>query len=157
MDDQGSLTSVNTTKALTSMVSQKQNTPRFPARIDAGKPPLLPTPTTVVNANDKPLAIKWISPAERQERLKKGLCFNCDNRWVRGHKCPAKFMLLMTDAKDTNEQETDVEKEEAVESGDISCLNSLVGHGSPRSLQLWGTWGNGQVHILIENGSTHNL
>ncbi|GJX85315.1 hypothetical protein Tco_0336089 [Tanacetum coccineum] len=48
-------------------------------------------------ATTKPLAIKWISPAERQERLNKGLCFNCDNKWVRGHKCPGKFLLLMTE------------------------------------------------------------
>ncbi|GKG63487.1 hypothetical protein Tco_0640982, partial [Tanacetum coccineum] len=26
--------------------------------------------------------------------------------------------------------------DDAVESGDISILNSLIGHGSPRSLQL---------------------
>ncbi|GJX57657.1 retrotransposable element Tf2 [Tanacetum coccineum] len=53
------------------------------------KPLLLPTPTSgTSNATSKPLAIKWISPAERHERLSKGLCFNCDNRWARGHKCP---------------------------------------------------------------------
>nr|GEX43223.1 hypothetical protein [Tanacetum cinerariifolium]GEY18675.1 hypothetical protein [Tanacetum cinerariifolium] len=49
------------------------------------------------------------------------------------------------------------EEDEALESGDISILNSLVGHGSPRSLQLWGTVGAGEVHVLIDNGSTHNF
>nr|GEU49397.1 hypothetical protein [Tanacetum cinerariifolium] len=49
------------------------------------------------------------------------------------------------------------EEDEALESGDISILNSLVGHGSPRSLQLWGTVGAGKVHALIDNGSTHNF
>ncbi|GJY21417.1 hypothetical protein Tco_0393983 [Tanacetum coccineum] len=44
--------------------------------------------------------------------------------------------------------------DEAVESGDISILNSLVGHGSPRSLQLWGKIGTTDVHVLIDNGST---
>ncbi|GJX85901.1 retrotransposon-related protein [Tanacetum coccineum] len=43
------------------------------------------------------------------------------------------------------------------ESGDIFILNSLIGHGSPRSLQLWGTIGTGDVHVLIDNGSTHNF
>nr|GEW61723.1 retrotransposon-related protein [Tanacetum cinerariifolium] len=42
--------------------------------------------------------------------------------------------------------------------GDISILNSLIGHGSPRSLQLWGTIGSTEdVHVLIDNGSTHNF
>ncbi|GKA26410.1 retrovirus-related pol polyprotein from transposon 297 family protein [Tanacetum coccineum] len=49
------------------------------------------------------------------------------------------------------------EGDDAVESGDISILNSLIGHGSPRSLQLWGKIGKGDVHVLIENGSTHNF
>ncbi|GJX45785.1 ty3-gypsy retrotransposon protein [Tanacetum coccineum] len=49
------------------------------------------------------------------------------------------------------------EGEDVVESGDISMLNSLVGHGSPRSLQLWGAIGKEDVHVLIDNGSTHNF
>ncbi|GJW93030.1 ty3-gypsy retrotransposon protein [Tanacetum coccineum] len=110
-----------------------------------------------VNPTAKPLAIKWISPAERQERLSKGLCFNCDNRWTRGHKCPGKFLLLMTDSVEDTGEDLTAEEDEAVESGDISILNSLVGHGSPRSLQLWGKIGTTAVHILIDNGSTHNF
>ena len=105
------------------------------------KPPLLPAPpkatvnsNATVNPTAKPLAIKWISPAERQERLSKGLCFNCDNRWTRGHKCPGKFLLLMTDDVEDTSEDVTVEDDEAVETGDISILNSLVGHGSPRSL-----------------------
>ncbi|GJU42159.1 ty3-gypsy retrotransposon protein [Tanacetum coccineum] len=47
-----------------------------------------------------------------------------------------------------------IEHEDAMESGDISILNSLVGHGSPRSLQLWGVLGSGKVHVLIDNGSS---
>ncbi|GJU25681.1 ty3-gypsy retrotransposon protein [Tanacetum coccineum] len=101
------------------------------------KPLTLQAPPKVLGNMGKPLAIKWISPAERQERLSKGLCFNCDNRWMRGHKCPAKFLLLMKESEDEScgEASSAVE-EEVVESGDISILNSLVRHGSPRSLQL---------------------
>ncbi|GKA21426.1 ty3-gypsy retrotransposon protein [Tanacetum coccineum] len=52
---------------------------------------------------------------------------------------------------------TPMENKEAIESGDTSILNSLFGHESPRSLQLLGTLGTGKVHILIDNGSTHNF
>ncbi|GKC30855.1 ty3-gypsy retrotransposon protein, partial [Tanacetum coccineum] len=121
------------------------------------KPTELPVAPKVAGNNDKPLAIKWISPAERQERLSKGLCFNCDNRWTRGHKCPGKFLLLMTENDEDMGEEVTAAEEEAMESGDISILNSLVGHGSPRSLQLWGKIGDTRVHILIDNGSTHNF
>ncbi|GJU53978.1 reverse transcriptase [Tanacetum coccineum] len=92
--------------------------------------PILPTPpkvnvnlNAVVNSNAKPLAIKWIY------------------LWVRGHKCPGKFLLLMVDDGDDVGHDRDVVGADTVESGDISILNSLIEHGIPRSLQLWGTIG----------------
>ncbi|GKD71946.1 hypothetical protein Tco_1326036, partial [Tanacetum coccineum] len=42
--------------------------------------------------------------------------------------------------------------DDAVESRDISILNSLIGHGSPRSPQLWGTIGTTDVQVLIDKG-----
>nr|GEV51743.1 hypothetical protein [Tanacetum cinerariifolium] len=45
----------------------------------------------------------------------------------------------------------------ALESGDISTLISLVGNESPRTLQLCGTIGLGNTHVLIDNESTHNF
>ncbi|GKD39189.1 ty3-gypsy retrotransposon protein [Tanacetum coccineum] len=55
------------------------------------------------------------------------------------------------------DQDNPEDQGDALESGDISILNSLVGNGSPRSLQLWGTIGSGNIHVLIDNGSTHNF
>ncbi|GKA90941.1 hypothetical protein Tco_0812811 [Tanacetum coccineum] len=45
------------------------------------------------------------------------------------------------------------EGDDAVESGEISILNSLIGHGSPRSLQLLVKIRKGDVHVLIDNGT----
>ncbi|GKD80031.1 hypothetical protein Tco_1342652, partial [Tanacetum coccineum] len=161
LDDQAMLVSVTATKSMVSSGGQRQSNPRFgvpSSLVTATKPSLLPTPAqTTVTTNSKPLAIKWISPAERQERMSKGLCFNCDTRWTRGHKCPGKFLLLMTEDEDDTGTAVQDEGEDVVESGDISILNSLVGHGSPRSLQLWGAIGKEDVHVLIDNGSTHNF
>ncbi|GJV76159.1 class II heat shock protein [Tanacetum coccineum] len=42
--------------------------------------------------------------------------------------------------------------DDAVESRDISILNSLNGHGSPRSSQLCGTIGTTDVQMLIDKG-----
>ncbi|GJW87610.1 retrotransposon-related protein [Tanacetum coccineum] len=65
---------------------------------NSGKPPLLPTPTEyTTNTNTTALAIKWISLEERQERLNKGLWFNCNSKWMCGHKCPGKFLLHMAE------------------------------------------------------------
>nr|GEY77139.1 hypothetical protein [Tanacetum cinerariifolium] len=46
---------------------------------------------------------------------------------------------------------------DSMKTGHISILNSLIAHESPRSLKLWGTMGSGDVHVLIDNGSTHNF
>ncbi|GKF01042.1 hypothetical protein Tco_0027965, partial [Tanacetum coccineum] len=62
-----------------------------------------------------------------QERLNKGLCFNCDNKWVHGHKCSGKFLLLMADEDDDTVQESEQDTLDATESGDISILNSSIG------------------------------
>ncbi|GJR90373.1 ty3-gypsy retrotransposon protein [Tanacetum coccineum] len=75
--DQQSGTVITTTA--TSITSQpKPATPRFSGpKTDVGKLPLLPTPTSVSsNIANKQLAIKWISPAKRQECLNKGLWFS---------------------------------------------------------------------------------
>ncbi|GJX15841.1 ty3-gypsy retrotransposon protein [Tanacetum coccineum] len=151
LEDQGTI--VLTAKV--TAISKPTTTYFVSPRLDNPKSPLLPTPPKGgVATGATPLPIKWISPAERQERLSKGLCFNCDKQWVRGHKCEGKFLLLMAEDADDGDH---IEHEDAMESGDISILNSLVGHGSPRSLQLWGVLGSGKVHVLIDNGSTHNF
>nr|GEU83216.1 Rho GDP-dissociation inhibitor 1-like [Tanacetum cinerariifolium] len=101
-----------------------------PTTVNTAKPPLLPKPM----GPSKLFAIKWISPAERQERFNKGLCFNCDNQCERGKKCSGKFLLLTTDEEDDPGATTIEEGDNAVESGDILILNSLIGYGSLRSL-----------------------
>ncbi|GJW45377.1 ty3-gypsy retrotransposon protein [Tanacetum coccineum] len=54
----------------------------------------------------------------------------------------SKFLFLMTGEDDESPGiDAPTKEDEALESRDISILNSLVGHGSPRSLQLWGTMG----------------
>ncbi|GJX49023.1 hypothetical protein Tco_0275868 [Tanacetum coccineum] len=55
------------------------------------------------------------------------------------------------------DQDNPEDQGDALESGDISILSSLVGNGSPWSLQLWGTIGSGNIHVLIDNGNTHNF
>ncbi|GJZ91658.1 retrovirus-related pol polyprotein from transposon TNT 1-94 [Tanacetum coccineum] len=138
LDDQAASVSVTETKVVASSGGQCQMNPYIGVSSNhetVAKSTLLPAPIqTTSNTNPKPhLAIKWILLAERQEQLNKGLCYNCDNQWVRGHKCPGKFLLLMTDDEDNTVQDS---KEDVVKSGDLSTLNSLIGQGGPRSLKL---------------------
>ena len=41
------------------------------------------------------MPIKRLTPAQTDERRKRGLCYNCDEKWGVGHKCKnAKLFLL---------------------------------------------------------------
>jgi hypothetical protein len=97
---------------------------------------------------------KKLTPAEMAERRRQGLCFNCDEQYVRGHRCPKLFYL----------QVTDYEEDESIEAdsvpGDptpVISLHALTGIHSESTLQL-------EVHImgkaltaLLDTGSTHNF
>ncbi|GJU41223.1 hypothetical protein Tco_1194180 [Tanacetum coccineum] len=104
------------------------------------KPPSLPTPikpTTTTTTKTTPLAIKWISSAERQECLNKGLCFNGDNYGSRLIIVQGKIFVCYSGKEENNiGADNMTEEDEAVKSGDISILNSLIGHGSSWFLQL---------------------
>nr|GEU39621.1 Ty3/gypsy retrotransposon protein [Tanacetum cinerariifolium] len=132
LEDQAALVTGVLTKPATSVGTQRQ--PTGPSKL---------------------LAIKWISLAERQERLNKGMCFSCENRWERGHKCSSKFLLLITDEEDDSGAMTLEVGDDAVESGDILILNSLIGHGS---LRVQGIYCSGETLLcesVCSNSTVH--
>nr|GEZ32963.1 hypothetical protein [Tanacetum cinerariifolium] len=71
--------------------------------------------------------------------------------------------LSVAQPKPTSNSDEDADADQvkledvALESGDIFTLNSLVGNGSPQTLQLCGTIGLGNTHVLIDIESTHNF
>ncbi|VFQ59330.1 unnamed protein product [Cuscuta campestris] len=66
--------------------------------------------------------IKSLTRAERLEKDAKGLCYNCDQKWHKGHKC-GRFILIM--GEDDGEEEEPEEAEEIEVAADISSLNRL--------------------------------
>ena len=66
------------------------------AKLDQGKPSILGAPpkTTFLESKAR-LPIKRISPAQMEERKKKGLCYNCDEKWGPGHKCKNAMLFLL--------------------------------------------------------------
>ncbi|GJY00541.1 ty3-gypsy retrotransposon protein [Tanacetum coccineum] len=160
LEDQRSPTVSHLTTIATGGGLQKQTTSRLSGAVtNMSKPLLLPTPTAATTQpSPKPLAIKWISPAERHERINKGLCFIAITSGYVVISVQVNSFLLMADDVDDLVQASQIEEEEdVVESGDISILNSLISQGSPCSLQLWGKIGTSNVHVLIDNGRMHNF
>ncbi|VFQ92913.1 unnamed protein product [Cuscuta campestris] len=133
--------------------SWSSSTPsRFPAPVK-GPPPLDDNPPA------KPLRPEIVgsTPVRRlpwAERRAKGLCYNCDQKWSKTHRCH-RFLLLCDD--DDEELPLAPTDEAHPIAADISCMNAMDGVATPRSLRLTGRVSNSDVHVLIDRGNTHNF
>jgi hypothetical protein len=103
-----------------------------------------------------------LTPQQLEERKEKGLCFNCDSKYSKGHKCGEK-KLFYIDCEEEEEQEQEpsqYENVEAISSEEltptISC-NPLVGISTPQTLKIEGYIKKKKVTVLIDSGSTHNF
>ena len=103
-----------------------------------------------------------MTPQQLEERKAKGLCFNCDNKYSKGHKCGEK-KLFYIDCEEEEEEEQEPSQDENIEAilseeltPMISC-NALVGIGTPQTLKIEGYTKKKKVIVLIDSGSTHNF
>jgi hypothetical protein len=105
-----------------------------------------------------------LTPQQLEERKEKGLCFNCDIKYSKGHKCGEK-KLFYIDCEEEEEQEQEQEPSqdenvEAISSEEltpmISC-NALDGISTPQTLKIEGYIKKKKVIVLIDSGSTHNF
>jgi hypothetical protein len=103
-----------------------------------------------------------LTPQQLEERKEKGLCFNCDNKYSKGHKCGEK-KLFYIDCEEEEEQEQEPSQDENVEAisseeltTTISC-NALARISTPQTLKIEGYIKKKKVIVLIDSGSTHNF
>jgi hypothetical protein len=95
-------------------------------------------------------------------RKEKGLCFNCDNKYSKGHKCGEnKLFYIDCEEEEEKEQEpSQYENIEAISSKEltptISC-NALSRISTPQTLKIEGHIKKKKVIVLIDSGSTHNF
>ncbi|XP_061344653.1 uncharacterized protein LOC133290572 [Gastrolobium bilobum] len=125
--------------------------------------PLQPiTPTSQPHSNPAKLLpaipIRRLSQAERQERRDKNLCYNCDEKFVMGHKCKGRATLLYLEGLDDDpDPPTAMPIEEPPSEAEVLpeiSFNALFGTHSSR---LHGSVAGHGVQILIDGGSTHNF
>jgi hypothetical protein len=103
-----------------------------------------------------------LTPQQLEERKAKGLCFNCDSKYSKGHKCGEK-KLFYIDCEEEEEEEQEPSQDENVEAisseeltPTISC-NALAGISTPQTLKIEGYIKKKKVIVLIDSGSTHNF
>ena len=101
----------------------------------------------IVNDNPKALVpVQKISPAQMDERMRKGLCYSCDAKWSKGHVCvvPKLFLIEVIEEHKEVTKVISIDKEEE-DSGQFFLDEE------PKILR------GQQVIILIDSGSTHNV
>ncbi|VFQ90472.1 unnamed protein product [Cuscuta campestris] len=87
---------------------------------------LLPTLAGIPDNNANPThPIRRLTYAEKREWDAKGLCYNCDEKWVKGHRC-GRFLFLLED-DEMDESLPPEESDNIVMTADVSSLNSMVG------------------------------
>ncbi|RZB42389.1 putative disease resistance RPP13-like protein 1 [Glycine soja] len=106
--------------------------------------PLLPSP-----ARPPPPAVRRLTQEEIASRRERGLCFNCDERYHRGHCCTSRAFLLISEEEDPNSPLDPYPAQ-------IS-FNSLAGNVAPETLRFMGTVDDHPVVLLVDGGSTHNF
>ena len=112
-------------------------------------------------------AIKRLSPDELQARRDKGLCYNCDEKFLSGHRCKRLFHLLIVQPNEQEEDVSTLQLQGEPTENPIQCepesdpaqisLHALMGHSIPQTLRVVGRMHKSPVSILIDSGSTHNF
>ncbi|KAF9677931.1 hypothetical protein SADUNF_Sadunf08G0159200 [Salix dunnii] len=109
----------------------------------------------IAPGSSNPKNFKRLSRTEMDDRRAKGLCFNCDEIYVRGHQCKRLFWLDGVEESVQGEKE-DHEFEEEFPP-EIS-LHAIMGENSGgKTMKIHGIIGEHHLLILIDSGITHNF
>ncbi|KAF7834711.1 retrotransposon gag domain, Retroviral aspartyl protease [Senna tora] len=96
---------------------------------------------------------------ERQQRISKGLCFRCNERFAPGHRCKTTSLTLMEidDAGNPiDEAAAESDCNEQAEEAEVT-FHAILGNTISTTMKLNGTLGSHKVLILVDSGSTHNF
>ena len=103
-----------------------------------------------------------LTPRRLEEIKEKCLCFNCNRKYSKGHKCGEKKLFYIDyegeeaeDQEPSQIEETEETTQEEI-TPTISC-HALVGICTPQTLKIEGYIKKRKVTVLIDYGSTHNL
>ncbi|KAL6506420.1 hypothetical protein OROGR_024601 [Orobanche gracilis] len=137
--------------------------------------PLLPSPPLPLQAPriSPTLPIRRLTQQEMQERRAKGLRFNCDDKFEKGHKCrsPQFLSLIVEDSVESNQPIIEPIEEECplpppparfltveTPSHEFHCsITAFHGTAAPRTLRVSGQIMGKGVSVLVDSGSTHNI
>ncbi|KAL4204104.1 hypothetical protein AMTRI_Chr01g108010 [Amborella trichopoda] len=91
-----------------------------------------------------------------QERREKGLCSNCNDKFVPSHRCKNLFLIEGYEEDDGDPNQTEDYLAETDDTSEIS-LHGMWGVQSPKTMHVKGRICGVPVTVLVDSGSTHNF
>ena len=134
-----------------------------------GGPPAtapMPTAPTPTGTTTPARTFRRLTPAEMLERRRQGLCYNCDEQYVRSHVCPHVFYLESSDYIDddvfTTTEDAAVESPMAPPDGAaahalVVFVYALAGIRTYHTMLLPITINGERLLALLDTGSTHTF
>ncbi|KAG6480688.1 hypothetical protein ZIOFF_057273 [Zingiber officinale] len=104
-----------------------------------------------------------LTKEEIKERMAKGLCWHCDEKWHRGHQCKQKKILMIEPIENSEEEDDFYEGEtqdninEVQDDSMAISVHALEGLQTPQTMKVKGFIKKQPVMILIDSGSTNNF
>jgi hypothetical protein len=123
-------------------------------------PSSMPSATTaplVATSSVPPHPFRRLSPAEMTVHRRLSLCYNCDEQYVRGHKCPCLFYLEVADPEDELPNLMDKPLLAAREDEPLITLNAITGIRGDGTMEVCVTVGTREFNALLDSGSTTNF
>ncbi|KAA8544084.1 hypothetical protein F0562_021739 [Nyssa sinensis] len=109
------------------------------------------------------VSVQRLSPSQMKERLDKGLCYNCDEKWAPGHKCKSAQLFIMEcdESNDDEVPKSEVAEGSAVKSKEETLIveleprmsiHALFGSPNPKTMRFLGHICGKAVVILVDTG-----
>ena len=100
--------------------------------------------------------LKRLTPTKLKERREKGLCYNCNERFVPGHRCKKLFVIEACSKEEDNDSDMELEELEEIETLGI-YLHAMCGRDGPETMRVVGLIQAVPTTILLDSGSSHNF
>jgi hypothetical protein len=102
--------------------------------------------------------MRRLNQAEQEEHRRLGLCFNCNEKYSRGHnKVCKRLFLLDSIADDADADEAPVTEHTVDTESPVFSLHAVAGVPIADTIQLAVTVGGASLLALLDSGSTHSF
>ncbi|XP_066332973.1 uncharacterized protein [Miscanthus floridulus] len=117
-------------------------------------PKAVAQPTVTVEGR----TIKRLTQAEQEERRCLGLCYNCDEKFTRGHNRVCKHLFLLDGmVEDDDAEASETVGDDTTEETPHYSLHAIAGVAFSDMMQVPVTLGNTTLTALLDSGSNHNF